>query len=294
MTQDTRSRTPAAPAGRQRQPPPPPMLPRPFRVLSSRQDTPDTWTLALAPADGVPLSFAPGQFTMLGALGAGEVPISISGDPTGEVLEQTIRDMGGVTHSLVTAAAGDVLTVRGPYGNSWQAGDQATAGGDLVIVAGGIGLAPLRSVILGAVAHRERYGRVTLLYGARSPAERLYPGELTDWAYRGIEVGVTVDRADQDWAGRVGLVTELIPAVHLNPDRTTALVCGPEVMMRFVATALLDTGIPASRIRISMERNMACGIGLCGHCQLREFFICTDGPVFGYDQLAGLLAIREA
>ena len=267
------------------------MIPRPFRVASNRPDTPDTVTLTLEPADGVPLGFAPGQFTMIGTFGAGEVPISISGDPAGGPLVQTIRDVGGVSHSLARAAAGDVLTVRGPYGTGWNAAD--AAGGDLVIVAGGIGLAPLRSVVLDVLAHRDRYGRVTLLYGARSPAERLYPGELADWAYRGLEVGITVDRGAPGWAGRVGLVTALIGDARLNPARTLALVCGPEVMMRFVAAALRDEGLPAGRIRLSMERNMACGIGLCGHCQLREFFICTDGPVFGYDQLDGLLTARE-
>jgi NAD(P)H-flavin reductase len=270
---------------------PPPMIPRPFRVVSNRPDTPDTVTLTLEPADGVPLGFAPGQFTMIGTFGAGEVPISVSGDPAGGPLVQTIRDVGGVSHSLARAAAGDVLTVRGPYGTGWNAADGA--GGDLVIVAGGIGLAPLRSVVLDVLANRDGYGRVTLLYGARSPGERLYPGELADWAYRGIEVGITVDRGTPGWAGRVGLVTALIRDARVNPARTLALVCGPEVMMRFVAAALIGEGLPASRIRLSMERNMACGIGLCGHCQLREFFICTDGPVFGYDQLDGLLTARE-
>ena len=270
-----------------------PMLPRPFLVRSRRQDTADTITLALEPADGVPLSFRPGQFTMLGALGAGEVPISISGDPgDGGLLLHTVRDIGGVTHVLATAADGDVLTVRGPYGRGWDVSDGR--GRDIIIVAGGIGLAPLRSAVLEVLAKRESYGRVALLYGARTPADRLYPDELADWAAAGVEVAVTVDRADPGWAGPVGLVTALIPRASFDPGHALALVCGPEVMMRFVATALLDSGLPAAAIRISMERNMVCGIGLCGHCQLREFFICTDGPVFGYDQLAALLAVREA
>jgi NAD(P)H-flavin reductase len=268
-----------------------PMIPRPFLVTANRPDTPDTVTLTLEPADGVPLAFAPGQFTMVGTFGAGEVPISVSGDPAGGPLVHTVRDVGGVSHSLARAAPGDVLTVRGPYGRGWDATD--AAGGDLVIVAGGIGLAPLRSVVLDVLAHRERYGRVTLLYGARSPAERLYPDELADWAYRGLEIGVTVDRGVPGWAGRIGLVTALIPGARLSPGTTLALVCGPEVMMRFTAAALRDAGLPPSRIRLSMERNMACGVGLCGHCQLREFFICTDGPVFTLDQLGGLLTARE-
>jgi NAD(P)H-flavin reductase len=268
-----------------------PMIPRPFRVTGNRPDTPDTVTLTLEPVNGVPLPFAAGQFTMIGPFGAAEVPISISGDPAGGPLIQTIRDVGGVTHGLARAEPGDVLAVRGPYGTGWDQAD--AAGGDLVIVAGGIGLAPLRSVVLDALAHRDRYGRVTLLYGARSPGERLYPDELADWAYRGIEVAVTVDQGMPGWAGRVGLVTRLVKDARLNGARTLALVCGPEVMMRFVAAALTDEGLPADRIRLSMERNMVCGIGLCGHCQLREFFICTDGPVFSYAQLGGLLTARE-
>jgi NAD(P)H-flavin reductase len=269
-----------------------PMVPRPFRVQSVRQDTQDTFTLALDPLDGRPLSFAPGQFTMLGAFGAGEVPISVSADPDGGRLEQTVRDVGGVTHSLVTASAGDVLSVRGPYGVGWGVRDGL--GRDIVIVAGGIGLAPLRSAILDVLAHRASYGQVVLLYGARTPSERLYPAELEAWRARGIEVAVTVDRAEPGWSGPVGLVTSLIPAARFDPARALALVCGPEVMMRFVAGALIDAGMPAGQVRISMERNMECGIGLCGHCQLREFFICTDGPVFGYDTIASLMTLREA
>jgi NAD(P)H-flavin reductase len=271
-----------------------PMLPRPFRVRSAQWHTHDTVTLVLEPADGAPLAFAAGQFTMLGAFGKGESPISVSGDPADPGrLEQTIRDVGGVTHTLATAAPGDVLTVRGPYGRSWDAQDGA--GGDLVIVAGGIGLAPLRSAILGVLARRSDYGQVTLLYGARQPAEQVFTGDLAAWAAApgALAVAVTVDRADPGWAGPVGLVTRLIPAARFNPARTLALVCGPEVMMRFVAAGLIDSGVPASRIRVSLERNMQCGIGLCGHCQFREYFICTDGPVFSYDQVAELMALRE-
>ncbi len=271
-----------------------PLLPRPFRVLSSKRHTHDTVTLALEPADGEPLPFAAGQFTMLGAFGKGEVPISVSGDPAEPgLLEHTVRDVGGVTHTLVSAVPGDVLTVRGPYGRGWDVADGE--GGDLVIVAGGIGLAPLRGAILEVLARRDDFGRVSLLYGARQPSERVFRDDLVTWSAdrRALDVRVTVDRADPGWDGRVGLVTRLIPEARFNPARTLALVCGPEVMMRFVAAALMDAGLPADQIRISLERNMACGIGLCGHCQLREFFICTDGPVFGYDEVAGLMTLRE-
>jgi len=268
------------------------MLPRPFRVVGRRADPRDTVTLWLEPAGGAPLRFAPGQFTMLYAFGVGEVPISISGDPGDPArLQHTVRDVGGVTATIVRAAPGDVLGVRGPLGASWEV--PAAAGGDLLVVAGGIGLAPLRPAVLQALAHRRSYGRVVLLYGARGPDELLYPDELDQWAGGGVEVLVTVDHAAAGYGGRVGLVTDLLGRVGLDPQATTALVCGPEVMMRRVADTLSRIGVPPDRIRLSLERNMQCGVGLCGHCQLREFFVCTDGPVFTWNQVGGLMAVAE-
>jgi NAD(P)H-flavin reductase len=270
-----------------------PLVPRPFRVLATRPETADTTTLTIEPAGGTPLAFAAGQFTMLGTFGGAEAPISVTSSPVAGPMEQTIRDMGGVTHDLTTAEPGDVLTVRGPYGTGWNITDGA--GGDLIFVAGGIGLAPLRSALLEALANRAAYRRVVLLYGARTPGEQAFRDDLARWAQRdsGIALDVTVDRADRGWTGPVGLVTNLIPGARFDPARTLALVCGPEVMMRLVATALIDAGLPAGRIRISLERNMKCGIGLCGHCQLRELFICTDGPVLPYDRVVGLMTVRE-
>lgn len=268
--------------------------PRPFRVIANHAHTHDTVTLTMAPADGRPLAFEPGQFTMLGTLAAGEAPISISGDPAGGgPLEHTVRDVGGVTHALANASAGDIVTVRGPYGRGWQAQD--AAGGDVLIIAGGIGLAPLRSAILGILARRGDYRNVSLLYGTREPTDRVFRNDLGRWAAdpEQIAVGVTVDHAGPGWPGRVGLVTRLIPEARFDPARTLALVCGPEVMMRVVADTLIDTGMPPEAIRVSLERNMECGVGLCGHCQLREYFICTDGPVFSYPAVSGLMAIRE-
>lgn len=269
-------------------------MPRPFRVLATRAETADTTTLTMEPVDGTPLGFSAGQFTMIGSFGGSEAPISVTSSPAaGGPIEQTIRDMGGVTHALATAAPGDILTVRGPYGTGWNVTDGA--GGDLVIVAGGIGLAPLRSALLEVLAARSGYRRVCLLYGARSPAEQVFRDDLARWGggEGGVALDVTVDRADPGWPGRVGLVTNLIPGAEFDPARTLALVCGPEVMMRFVAAALTDADVPAGRIRVSLERNMKCGIGLCGHCQLRELFICTDGPVLPYDRVADLMALRE-
>lgn len=269
------------------------MLPRRYRVSSTRRDTRDTHTLDLAPLDGRPLAFVPGQFAMLLAFGVGEVPISICGDPARpEMLQHTIRDVGSVSHALATAAPGDVLGVRGAYGVGWEV--ERGRGGDVVIVAGGIGLAPLRAAIFQVVATREDYGRVLLLYGARNPEEILYAEEQRVWAERhGIDVEVIVDSGRYGWRGRVGLVTQLIERATFEAENALALVCGPEVMMRHSARALVDRGLAPERVRLSMERNMKCGVGLCGHCQLRELFCCLDGPVLGYDRLAALMARAE-
>jgi NAD(P)H-flavin reductase len=269
------------------------MLPRPFRVVRTRRDTRDTFTLELSPLQGAPLRFTAGQFTMLHAWGVGEVPISISGDPDGAgLLEHTIRNVGSVTGALVAAARGDVLGVRGPFGTGWEV--ERGVDGDVVFVAGGIGLAPLRPALLQVVAHRERYRRVLLLYGARTPEDVLFAHELRRWRDESaVEVDVTVDNGPHDWRGRVGFVTQLVPRAGFDPTRTTAYVCGPEVMMRGAALALRDRGVSADRIRLSMERNMKCGVGLCGHCQLRELFLCVDGPVLGFDRLEPLMARWE-
>ena len=269
------------------------LLPRPFRISDTRTESHDTVTIELESLDGGGLSFRPGQFTMLQAFGVGEVPISISGDPRRpDRLVHTIRDVGGVTQSLCAARVGDVLGVRGPYGEGWGVSD--AAGGDVVFVAGGIGLAPLRPAILEVVAEREKYGRVSLLYGARTADDVLFGVELATWAsHAGVELGVTVDRAPRSWAGRVGLVTELIASASFDPTRTLAIMCGPEVMMRYVAAVLTARDVPAEQIRLSLERNMRCGVGLCGHCQLREYLVCVDGPVFSLDSVQPLLGVRE-
>jgi NAD(P)H-flavin reductase len=269
------------------------LLPRPFRVVARRRETSDTVTLELESLDGDGLPFAPGQFTMLQAFGIGEVPISISGDPGRPgLLVHTVRDVGGVTRALCEARVGDVLGVRGPYGHGWGVSDGV--GGDVVIVAGGIGLAPLRGTVLEVVGGRARFGRVHLLYGARTEGDVLFGRDLEWWAAEhDIDVAVTVDRAATSWTGRVGLVTELVRAAAFDPARTLALVCGPEVMMRFVGSELTARGVRAGRVRLSLERNMRCGVGLCGHCQLREHLLCVDGPVLSLDVVRPLLGVRE-
>jgi NAD(P)H-flavin reductase len=270
-----------------------PFLPRPFVVRRHRQDTRDTYTLVLEPADGVPMEFAAGQFTMMHAFGAGEAPISISGDPARpEVLEHTIRNVGAVTRALVHAERGTVLGIRGPFGTGWEV--RSGRGGDVVFVAGGIGLAPLRPAILELCSARADYGRVLLLYGARTPEDILFGDDVQRWGDdHGVDVQVTVDNGQHAWRGRVGLVTRLIARGGFDASNTLALVCGPEVMMRYAAAALAERGVPRSRLRLSMERNMKCGVGLCGHCQLREHFLCVDGPVLGYDVLEPLMARAE-
>jgi NAD(P)H-flavin reductase len=273
--------------------PPDPMLPRPFTVTRTHRDTHDTATLELEPADGEPFAFAPGQFTMVGAFGGGEVPISISGDPARPgLLRHTVRDVGSATHAIVSAAPGAVLCVRGPLGTGWDVA--SAAGGDVVFVAGGIGLAPLRPAILEVCARRDDFRQVSVLYGCRTPGDLLFGEDLATWGREsGVAVEVTVDRSEGDWQGRVGLVTNLIARAGFAADRTTAFICGPEVMMRYSAIAFVEQGVPEPALRLSMERNMKCGIGLCGHCQLRELFLCVDGPVVTYDRLRPLMSRAE-
>lgn len=269
------------------------MIPRLFLVTRTRRDTQDTHTLDLEAVDGVPLAFAAGQFTMLHAFGVGEVPISISGDPGHPAtLRHTIRDVGSVSHALAGAPPGTLLGVRGPFGTGWEV--SAGRGGDVVFVAGGIGLAPLRPAILEVCAARQDYQRVSVLYGARTPEDILFAEDLHDWSSdHDIAVEVIVDSGRHAWRGSVGLVTQLIERAEFDAARTLALICGPEVMMRHSAVALGDRGVPRSRVRLSMERNMKCGVGLCGHCQLRELFLCLDGPVLTYDRLEPLMARAE-
>jgi NAD(P)H-flavin reductase len=263
---------------------------RPWRVIANRRETADTVTLELEPPE--PFGYLPGQFSMLGLPGIGEVPISVSGDMVAShVVLHTIRAVGAVTRALCATEPGDTVTVRGPYGTHWPV--QEAEGGDVVVVAGGIGLPPLRPAIRQVLAHRKSFGRVILLYGARTPADLLFPDEVAEWRSLGMAVEVTVDTAGRDWRGSVGVVPDLIGRTALDPERTTAFTVGPEIMMRFTIQALVAAGVPAGRVFLSMERNMQCATALCGHCQLGPFLVCRDGPVFGYQQLARWLGVRE-
>ncbi len=268
------------------------MVPVPHRVVSRTHETMDTWTLELEPlAEGIrPRA---GQFDMLYAFGVGEVPISTSGSHEADApLIHTIRAVGAVTTALCALEPGAVVGVRGPFGNEWPLAE--ATGGDLVVVAGGIGLAPLRPAIRHALEHREDFGSVAVLVGARTPQDLLFRDELEQWRSRlDIEVDVTVDAAQSGWHGRVGLVTTLIPGAVMNPAAAVALVCGPEVMMTFVVRALVERGLPLECIWVSMERNMRCAVGHCGHCQLGPTLICRDGPVFRADDMVRLMEVRE-
>jgi len=271
-----------------------PMLPVPYRITRVRQELADTFTLELMPADGsARLAYKPGQFNMLYVFGTGEVPISISGDPENRnVLTHTTRAVGTVTNAMRNMKKGDIIGVRGPYGTHWPVTE--AEGQDIVIVAGGIGLAPLRPAMYHVLAHRDRYRKVVLLYGTRTPDDILYREELERWrAQFDLEVHVTVDRATGAWHGNVGVVTTLIPKVPFDPTIAIAMLCGPEVMMRFTALELQKRGVPLDRVFISMERNMKCAVGLCGHCQWGPTFVCKDGPVFPYGRVKTLLSIWE-
>jgi NAD(P)H-flavin reductase len=269
-----------------------PMVPEPFELLDKRRDAADVWTLELQRASGEPFPFEPGQFTMLSAGAAGEVPISISGDPDRpELLVHTVRAVGLATRAIVDAEPGRILGVRGPFGRGWPAPDRAA--GDVVIAAGGIGLPPLRPAILRMLADPGASGRLVLLYGGRAPDQLLFTDELTEWRARGMEVHVTVDSAGPEWLGHVGVVTKLIRRAGLDGQRTVAMTCGPEVMMRFTVAALIGEGVSPERIFVSTERNMQCGVGHCGHCQLGPTLLCRDGPVLRWSEIAPWLSIRE-
>jgi len=271
-----------------------PMLPQPYSVRQVAKETPDTFTLRLEPENPMNGSvFQPGQFSMLWVFGVGELPISISGDPAlHDRLVYTVRSVGQATHSLVNREVGDGVGVRGPFGAGWPV--EAARGRDVIVVAGGIGLAPLRPMIYHVLQNRKDYGRLVILYGGRSPRDLLYRKELATWVRnRETQVLVTVDYGGLNWRGHVGVVTTLFKYSRLQPASSVAMVCGPEIMMRFVTRELEMHGLSCDDIYLSMERNMKCAVGFCGHCQYGPHFICKDGPVFRYERIRKLLEKYE-
>lgn len=265
------------------------MIPVPFGIDQVKRNTRDTFTLTLSPQEvGQPFTFLPGQFNMLYVYGIGEVPISISGDPAGaHPLKHTTRMVGTVTRAMGALQKGDTIGVRGPFGMHWPI--EKAKGKDVVFMAGGIGLAPLRPAICAVLSQREQYGRVILLYGNRTPEDILFRGDLERWAdVGGVEVLVTVDRAVGDWRGHVGVVTTLVAKGEFDARNAMAFLCGPEIMMYFSVQTLMQRGLTGESVYVSMERNMKCAIGFCGHCQYGSHFICKDGPVFNYPDIADI------
>ena len=269
-----------------------PMLPQPFLVRRVRRETSDTFTVEIEPASaGKIFNFAPGQFNMLYVFGVGEIAISICADPRGRSLMHTTRVVGTVTKAMSRLRRGDMLGVRGPFGSCWPI--EQAAGHDVVLIAGGIGLAPLRGALSQLLRRRNKPGNVVLLYGVRTPEDMLYRHELERWRSAGLQIYVTADRATGSWPGHVGVVTTLIPRAPFDPVNTVAMVCGPEVMMRYTVLELQKRGVSERSIFMSMERNMKCAVGFCGHCQFGPEFICKDGPVFRYDRVKNWLGIWE-
>ncbi len=270
-----------------------PFVPALYRVTRVRRELRDVATIDLVPAQGEPPAFTPGQFNMLYVFGVGEIAVSLSGDPEDRTrFVHTVRAVGAVSEALTRLGTRTMIGLRGPFGRGWPTA--APPGSDLVIVTGGLGLAPLRPAIYHVLAHRSEYGNVTVLYGARHPLDILYRREIERWRRElDLEIEVTVDHADRDWHGHVGVVPILIKRAAIQPKNTLAFVCGPEVMMRFTVAGLREAGLGPEQIYLSLERNMKCAIGLCGRCQFGPNFVCKDGPVIRFDRISQFFATRE-
>ncbi|MFI5459004.1 MAG: FAD/NAD(P)-binding protein [Isosphaerales bacterium] len=283
---------PSAPAWARVSPQDDLLCPHPAIVRSIEPETPGVATFRLEFQDrGRQERYraGPGQFNMIYVPGVGEVPISVSGAiEEGPGIGHTIRFAGRVTRVIGKLGPGAIVGMRGPYGRGWPM--EQAHGRDVVVVAGGLGLAPLRLVVKALLADRDQFGRLTLVYGARNPADLLYTSEYPEWERRGMELLITVDRADLTWQGRVGVVPVLFNRLQIDPERTVVLTCGPEILMRFAVSEAMNRGVSDRDIYYSMERNMQCAVGLCGHCQFGPAFLCKDGPVFAHRQLAPFLS----
>jgi NAD(P)H-flavin reductase len=271
------------------------LAPDEVRILAVTTEANNVATYRLGfvdPQRAAAYSFAPGQFNMLYVPGIGEAAISISSDPEAAgFIDHTVRFVGNVTGAIRSLHVGDTLGLRGPFGRPWPL--DAFRGSDVIIAAGGIGLPPLRPVLHRLIRDREAFGRVVLLYGARQPGELLFTHTYDEWKAHDIEIEVTVDRADSTWQGQVGVVPMLFYHLRLDPSRTVVFSCGPEIMMRFVVFEALARKVAAERIFLSMERNMRCGQGSCGHCQIGPLFVCQDGPVFSYAELERFFSVED-
>ncbi len=270
-----------------------PMAPRFYPVQRVVRETHDCFSLVIDVPASDGFDVQPGQFNMLYAFGIGEIPVSMSSAPSnGEPLTHTVRSVGTVTEALGRFKAGDELGLRGPFGQGWPLAE--AEGRDVVVIAGGIGLSPLRPAVYQMLADRDKYGRMAVVFGTRTPDDILHQKDLEAWSARlDVDVNVTVDYAAGNWHGQVGVVTRLIPRLDIDPDNTIAFVCGPEIMMRFSLAELRKRGVKDDAVYVSMERNMKCAVGFCGHCQYGPHFVCRDGPVFPYPRIAPLFRKSE-
>ena len=256
-------------------------------------ETPDTITYGFKLNDGRgPADFKPGQFNMLYVYGAGEVPISVASSKGEGLLKHTIRSVGRVTSVIPKIKVGEPIGLRGPYGSCWPT--EKAYGKQLVLIAGGLGLAPLRPVVLDSLRETKMFREIKILYGAKTPQDLLFRPEYIGWRREmGAEFLVTVDKGDERWSGNIGVVTALLNKIDILPDETIAFVCGPEMMMKFSITELLKKHVAEESIYVSLERNMQCGIASCGHCQMGPFFVCEDGPVFSFARVKKFFARGE-
>ena len=239
--------------------------------------------------DGLSLAHRPGQFVEVSILGVGEAPISISSSPSRSngTFELCVRKAGDVTNAIHHLKASSFIGIRGPFGRGFPI--EKFRGKDMLFAPGGLGLAPLRSLINQVLDERAMFGRVLILYGARNPSEMLFKDELARWANRAdIELLTTVDKGDETWKGNVGVITTLFRQISINPRNTVAVTCGPPVMYRFVLMEFFGKGISEGNIYLSLKRRMKCGVGKCGHCQINNVYACQSGPVFPYSEIKGL------
>ncbi len=266
-------------------------LPQLAEIIKTEQLTKMEKLFEIRLLNGQDLGHQPGQFVEVSILGIGEAPISISSSPTKKgSFELAVRAVGNVTKALHNLGKGAIIGIRGPFGNGFPIGEMK--GKDILFVAGGIGLVPLRSLINYVLDKRSDFGRVLILFGAKTPAEQLFLEELALWRTRSdLEYWDTVDRADGQWKGHVGVITTLFPKININPEKTIAVIVGPPVMYRFAILEAQVKGIPDEHIIVSLERRMKCGVGKCGHCQINHLYVCQDGPVFNYAQIKD---IKEA
>ena len=267
------------------------MLPKRYQVKSNQQETHDTFTLTLDPIDEPIAPFFPGQFNMLHLFGFGEVPISMSGiDSSNKELVHTIRAIGSVTQGMQQLKKGDEIGVRGPFGTNWPLDEDAE---HLFMIAGGLGIAPLRPLLLALTSRSHAFKTVSLLFGARTPSDILFASDLQEWKKKNIYVTTSVDKPDASWKGNVGVITAQIRQSLRSSQTTRILLCGPEIMMKFALIELARAQVPDKQIFLSMERNMKCATGFCGHCQWGPHFLCKDGPIFAYDKIKTYLPIHE-